>query len=100
VVGRRIEQNKIIATCIEMPREGHFYANMEIYFYKALEQAANRAKGLGREVRRWSGTRVRDPFIPGQVIYLFSVFLFFFFFFWFFETGFLCVSLAVLELTL
>jgi hypothetical protein len=26
--------------------------------------------------------------------------LFFFFFFWFFETGFLCVALAVLELTL
>jgi hypothetical protein len=26
--------------------------------------------------------------------------LFFFFFFWFFETGFLCVVLAVLELTL
>jgi hypothetical protein len=25
---------------------------------------------------------------------------FFFFFFWFFETGFLCVALAVLELTL
>jgi hypothetical protein len=28
------------------------------------------------------------------------VFGFFFFFFWFFETGFLCVALAVLELTL
>jgi hypothetical protein len=27
-------------------------------------------------------------------------FFFFFFFFWFFETGFLCVALAVLELTL
>jgi hypothetical protein len=27
-------------------------------------------------------------------------FLFFFYFFWFFETGFLCVALAVLELTL
>ena len=26
--------------------------------------------------------------------------LFFFFFFWFFKTGFLCVALAVLELTL
>jgi hypothetical protein len=26
--------------------------------------------------------------------------LFFFFFFWFFETGFLCVALAILELTL
>jgi hypothetical protein len=25
---------------------------------------------------------------------------FFFFFFWFFETGFLCIALAVLELTL
>jgi hypothetical protein len=29
-----------------------------------------------------------------------AVFFFFFFFFWFFETGFLCVALAVLELTL
>jgi hypothetical protein len=29
-----------------------------------------------------------------------SYFFFFFFFFWFFETGFLCVALAVLELTL
>jgi hypothetical protein len=28
------------------------------------------------------------------------IFPFFFFFFWFFETGFLCVALAVLELTL
>ena len=28
------------------------------------------------------------------------VFFFFFFFFWFFETGFLCIVLAVLELTL
>jgi hypothetical protein len=27
------------------------------------------------------------------------LFFFFFFFFWFFETGFLCVALAVLELT-
>jgi hypothetical protein len=27
-------------------------------------------------------------------------FFFFFFFFWFFETGFLCLALAVLELTL
>jgi hypothetical protein len=27
-------------------------------------------------------------------------FFFFFFFFWFFETGFLCIALAVLELTL
>jgi hypothetical protein len=28
------------------------------------------------------------------------LFFFFFFFFWFFETGFLCIALAVLELTL
>jgi hypothetical protein len=28
------------------------------------------------------------------------IIIFFFFFFWFFETGFLCVALAVLELTL
>jgi hypothetical protein len=36
------------------------------------------------------------------VNYLSLLFLFFlfFFFFWFFETGFLCVALAVLELTL
>jgi hypothetical protein len=32
--------------------------------------------------------------LPNMVTY------FFFFFFWFFETGFLCVALAVLELTL
>jgi hypothetical protein len=35
-----------------------------------------------------------------QVHYLFIAFYFFFFFFWCFETGFLCVALAVLELTL
>jgi hypothetical protein len=37
-----------------------------------------------------SGSFIKIPF--------FSFFLFFFF--WFFETGFLCVALAVLELTL
>jgi hypothetical protein len=31
---------------------------------------------------------------------LYLVFFEFFFFFWFFETGFLCIVLAVLELTL
>jgi hypothetical protein len=35
----------------------------------------------------------------GNFFFLFS-FFFFFFFFWFFETGFLCIPLAVLELTL
>jgi hypothetical protein len=34
------------------------------------------------------------------LIFLFLFFLFFFFFFWFFETEFICVALAVLELTL
>ena len=33
------------------------------------------------------------------VVFLF-LFLFLVFFFWFFETGFLCIALAVLELTL
>ena len=32
--------------------------------------------------------------------FLFFVFVFVFVFFWFFEIGFLCVALAVLELTL
>jgi hypothetical protein len=34
-----------------------------------------------------------------QLLILYGVF-FFFFFFWFFETGFLCIALAVLKLTL
>ena len=33
-------------------------------------------------------------------IYLFIIYLFIYLFTWFFETGFLCVALAVLELTL
>ena len=35
-----------------------------------------------------------------EVYRLCSSFLSFFFFFWFFETGFLCIALDVLELTL
>ena len=35
-----------------------------------------------------------------QIFVGFFLFFFVFFFFWFFETGFLCVALAVLELTL
>jgi len=38
-------------------------------------------------------------FVGGGFFYLFFV-VFFFFFFWFFKTGFLCIALAVLELTL
>jgi hypothetical protein len=41
-----------------------------------------------KEKERWSGGRKED------IIYIIC-----FFFFWFFETGFLCVALAVLELT-
>jgi hypothetical protein len=39
-----------------------------------------------------------SSFTLGFIVFL--LFFFFFFFFWFFETGFLCVALAVLELTL
>ena len=43
-----------------------------------------------------------SPLIPSaqQLAHGFFFFLSFFFFFWFFETGFLFVALAVLELTL
>jgi hypothetical protein len=36
----------------------------------------------------------------GEQMLLSSDWFLFFFFFWFFETGFLCIALAVLELTL
>jgi hypothetical protein len=43
-----------------------------------------------------------SPLLPSEHIHLSYEFfwddLFFFFFFWFFETGFLCIALAVLEL--
>jgi hypothetical protein len=35
-----------------------------------------------------------------SVVFQTFFFFFFFFFFWFFETGFLCIALTVLELTL
>jgi hypothetical protein len=41
--------------------------------------------------------------IPNKLKFFFQVkvdFFLFFFFFWFFETGFLCIAMAVLELTL
>ena len=34
------------------------------------------------------------------ILFFSFLFFFFFFFFWFFETGFLCIALAVLELAL
>jgi hypothetical protein len=40
------------------------------------------------------------PLAPPSCLTLPVLLFFFFFFFWFFETGFLCIALAVLELTL
>jgi hypothetical protein len=39
-------------------------------------------------------------YIVLDILLVFFCFFFFFFFFWFFGTGFLCVALVVLELTL
>jgi hypothetical protein len=46
-----------------------------------------------------------DYLLFGLIIFYFIfifyfLFIYLFYFFWFFETGFLCVALAVLELTL
>jgi hypothetical protein len=58
---------------------------------------------------KWTEKEIRDT-TPSTVTFSFSFsfsllllfyFIFiYFFFFWFFETGFLCIALAVLELTL
>jgi hypothetical protein len=49
------------------------------------------------------GVKPRTLLIPGKSstteLYPSSFYFFYFFYFWFFETGFLCIALAVLELT-
>jgi hypothetical protein len=47
----------------------------------------------------WSSERERESSRPVRVMYS-TLFLFLFFLVCFFETGFLCVALAALELTL
>ena len=44
--------------------------------------------------------RISEMFIRLSGSQIINTYIFFFFFFWFLETGFLCVALAVLELTL
>jgi hypothetical protein len=51
------------------------------------------AAGLG-------GREEREKVLFSTFVIKSLFFFLFFFFFWFFETGFLCIALAVLELTL
>jgi hypothetical protein len=66
----------------------------------------SRKKMLANSVHRRSLGEVALPTLSfqlpalGEISFSQSSKPFFFFFFWFFETGFLCVALAVLELTL
>jgi hypothetical protein len=51
-------------------------------------------------IQRWGPLGFPYPHYVSTDVAIIQVFFFFFFFFWFFETGFLCIALAVLELTL
>jgi hypothetical protein len=53
--------------------------------------------GVGVSLWAWTSPLPRREIILSVNIYYFILF---YFIFWFFETGFLCVALAVLELTL